>query len=65
MDKHPTLHLGVVAIEKGAFRSPLTKVSNLFLFKNNNNNNHLFAQWGDISYMSHIVPLDKQWRTCR
>ena len=24
----PSLHLGVVAIEKGAFRSPLTRVAN-------------------------------------
>ena len=27
----PSLHLGVVAIEKGAFRSPSTMVSNLLL----------------------------------
>ena len=26
----PFLHLGVVAIEKGAFGSPLTKVANLY-----------------------------------
>ena len=35
----PTLHLGVVAIEKGAFRSPSTKVTNfthlLFVLKSN------------------------------
>ena len=29
MEYHPPQHLGVVAIEKGAFRSPLTKVANL------------------------------------
>ena len=28
MDKHPTLHLVVAAIEKGAFESPLTMVAN-------------------------------------
>ena len=28
MEWHPPLHLGVVAIEKGAFGSPTTKVSN-------------------------------------
>ena len=28
MEYWPPLHLGVVAIEKGAFRSPSTKVAN-------------------------------------
>ena len=28
MKLHPPLHLGVVAIEKGAFESPLTKIAN-------------------------------------
>ena len=28
MELHPPLHLIVVAIEKGTFRSPLTKVAN-------------------------------------
>ena len=28
MEWHPLLHLGVVAIEKGAFGSPSTKVAN-------------------------------------
>ena len=28
MELHPPLHLSVVAIEKGAFWSPLTKVAN-------------------------------------
>ena len=28
MEEHPPLHLGVVAIKKGAFGSPLTKVAN-------------------------------------
>ena len=31
MEKHPPLHLGVVAIEKGAFGSPLTKVTKFTL----------------------------------
>ena len=26
--RHPPLHLGVVAVEKGAFGSPLTKLTN-------------------------------------
>ena len=30
-EKHPLLHLGVVAIEKGAFWSPSTMVANLLL----------------------------------
>ena len=35
MEKCPSLHFGVVAIEKGAFRSPLTKVANFtFLLLN-------------------------------
>ena len=29
---HPSLHLGVVAIEKGDFRSPLTTVANFTYF---------------------------------
>ena len=28
MEKHPPLHIGVVAIEKGAFGLPSTKVAN-------------------------------------
>ena len=28
MEYHPPLHLGVVAIEKGAFESPSTKITN-------------------------------------
>ena len=32
MEQHPPLHLGVVAIENGAFRSPLTKVTNFTFF---------------------------------
>ena len=28
----PTLHLGIVANEKGAFGSPSTKVANLLIF---------------------------------
>ena len=32
MELHPLLHLGVVAIEKGAFGSPLTEVANFTLF---------------------------------
>ena len=32
MELHPPLHLGVIAIEKGAFGSPSTKVNN-FMFK--------------------------------
>ena len=31
MELHPPLHLGVVAIEKGAFGSHLTKVANFTL----------------------------------
>ena len=31
MEKCPPLHLGVVAIKKGAFRSPSTKVAKLYL----------------------------------
>ena len=31
MEKHPPLHCGVVAIEKGAFGSPSTKVANFTL----------------------------------
>ena len=31
MKQRPPLHLSVVAIEKGAFGSPLTKVTNLLL----------------------------------
>ena len=34
------LYLGVVAIEKGAFRSPSNKVANLFKINDNNNNNN-------------------------
>ena len=32
MMQHPPLHLGVVTIEKGAFGSPSTKVSNFTYF---------------------------------
>ena len=32
MEERPPLKLGVVAIEKGAFGSPLTKVTNFILF---------------------------------
>ena len=28
MEQHPPLHLGIVAVEKGAFGSPSTKVAN-------------------------------------
>ena len=31
MEKHPSLHLGVAAIEKGAFGSSLTKVAKFTL----------------------------------
>ena len=31
MESRPPLHLDIVAIEKGAFGSPLTKVANLLL----------------------------------
>ena len=31
MEKRPPLHLGVVAIEKGAFGSPSTMVANFYL----------------------------------
>ena len=31
MEQHPPLRLGVVAIEKGAFRSPSIKVANFTL----------------------------------
>ena len=34
MELHPPLHLGVVAIEKGAFGSPLTAVANFSLLIN-------------------------------
>ena len=37
-------HLCVVAIEKGASRSPSTTVVNFFFLFLFNNNNHLFAQ---------------------
>ena len=30
--ERPPLHIGVVVIEKGAFRSPLTKVTNFTLY---------------------------------
>ena len=30
MEQHPLLHLGVVAIEKGAFGSPVTTVVNFY-----------------------------------
>ena len=32
MESHPPLHLGVVAIEKGAFGSPSTKVTNFTIY---------------------------------
>ena len=32
MEYHSSLHLGVLAIEKGAFGSPLTKVANFTLY---------------------------------
>ena len=32
MEQHPPLHLGVVAIEKGALGSPSTKVAKNFNF---------------------------------
>ena len=32
MEYRPPLHLGVVAIEKGTFGSPSTKVTNLLTF---------------------------------
>ena len=32
MEKHPLLQLGIVAIEKGAFESPSTKVANFINF---------------------------------
>ena len=32
MEQHPTLHLGVGAIEKGAFGSPSNKVTNFTNF---------------------------------
>ena len=32
MELYPPLHLSVVAIEKGGFRSPTAKVANLLLF---------------------------------
>ena len=32
MESHPFLHLGVVAIEKGTFGSPTTKVTNFTYF---------------------------------
>ena len=32
MELYPPLYLCIVAIEKGAFRSPLTKAANLQLF---------------------------------
>ena len=32
MKYRPPEHLGVVAIEKGAFGSPLTKVTNLYIY---------------------------------
>ena len=31
MEKRPPIHLGVLAIEKGAFRSPSTKVVNFII----------------------------------
>ena len=31
MELHPPLHLGIVAIEKGAFESSLTKVANFIV----------------------------------
>ena len=31
MEQHPTLHLTVLAIEKGGFGSPSTKVANLLV----------------------------------
>ena len=35
MEKRPPLHRGVVAIEKGAFESPSTKVANFTCYKEN------------------------------
>ena len=32
MEKYPPLHLGVVPIEKGAFRLPSTEVTNFTFF---------------------------------
>ena len=32
MEKHPFLHLGLVAIEKGTFGSPLTTTANFTYF---------------------------------
>ena len=47
MEQRPFLHLGVVAIEKGAFRSPSTKVANNYLYTVIlivQFNNHLFVE---------------------
>ena len=61
IELRPPVHLGVVAMEKGAFGSPLTLVANftylycfklLFLF----NNNHLIAH----SYMVSNIPVQHQ-----
>ena len=39
MELHPTLHLSLVAIEKGAFESPSTSVDNFtYLFLNISSN---------------------------
>ena len=37
-EKRPPLHLGVVAIEKGAFWSPFSTVANFTTFLHNNQN---------------------------
>ena len=38
----PYLHLGVVAIEKGAFGSPSTKVTNFTLFTYTHTHTHIY-----------------------
>ena len=41
MELRPPLHLGVVAIEKGAFESPSTQVANFTFFGDKNHSNCL------------------------
>ena len=53
----PSQHLGVVAIEKGAFRSPLTKVNyiyNIYIYKQD------LALNNQQEMVSHIIQLTNQ-----
>ena len=50
MEKHPSLHLGAVAIEKGAFGSPSTKVANYYFY--------IYAVMHKYIYLSFHIQLN-------